>query len=242
MKKYYLFQLLLLFMIPLQSDADWNAISTGISDDFNSVFFKDANNGMLAGSHGIYYTQNGASGSWTRYSITGNTTDSLIYNHSVFKDISYISQNDLFYFCGTDTIQQKAIIIAIHATNLTYDIEYIGPLNSSLNALEARSIAMLIAVGDRGFAIGKFLATTYAQIANPDTNDLYAVNFRSGSSYYSVSGKELWYKNALSDGTVMGSKFTLQNRTIKGLISQNYSFYGAGSFYEIIDNSNTIDT
>ncbi|MBK9637446.1 MAG: T9SS type A sorting domain-containing protein [Bacteroidetes bacterium] len=234
---------LLLVLFPLFSFADWQSTNTGFLDNFNSVKFKNTSTGMIAGNQGIYYTTNGVSGTWTKFIINNNSVDSLMYSRTQFNDISYFAGPDDFYFCGTDTVQNKAIILKIKGSTLNYTFEFIGPANSSLNKICVSNLHYLISVGNNGFIVAQLSTSTYTIISNIDTNNLYSVSLAVSGDYV-IGGDQIYYRGKISTGALNETKVTrpldfMRDATFN---SNNNTFYGSGNFYETINFSGVIST
>lgn len=139
--------------------ASWQQINIGINHNLNSVIYYDQNI-YLATDNGIYYALNeGLSESdWDRYDINNNPEDSIIYNNTSFTNTLAYYPN--VYFCGTDTVNQKAIIFKLSINTLEYEVFYEGPPNSSLNKINDIN-GVLHGVGNNGFYV------TIRHIYNP---------------------------------------------------------------------------
>ena len=154
--KVYLLLLLLSFQY---SFCQWENLETGINDNLTGVVFLQSN-GIVCGDNGIYYTTNGGleSSSWTRFQITTNSADSIIYENTAFSycfsDPSNTLSSGIVYACGQDEATQRAIIMKFDLGSLDYQILYIGEINSKLNHIEHFDyLNQYVAVGNNGLIV-----------------------------------------------------------------------------------------
>ena len=171
--------------------AGWTNMNTGINDKLTGVVFWGTN-GVVSGYKGIYYTTNGGNGpgSWTRFNISGNSADSLVYTHTQF----YHAYSDMVYgsnkvfACGKDTVAGKAVIMLFNLPALTYSIIYTGPVNSSLNRIAYCSQnTSYYAVGNNGLVVN-FNATTSSAVISNLSYDLKAINFSTVKFFLVADG------------------------------------------------------
>jgi hypothetical protein len=207
----------LLFLSSQLVFAGWVDMNTGINDDLTGVVFW-GNNGMVSGRRGLYYTTTGGIGpaSWSRFNITGNLSDSLIYNHTQFYH-AYSNQGlggtNMVFACGEDTVTGKAIIISVNFPSLSYQIIYIGPLNSSLKRIEYYPTGnCYYSVGDDGLII-RFTTSTANLISFPYTNDLKSISFNSNNYILETDGYNIY-------GSISGMTLTSNSIVTPGY---NYS-------------------
>lgn len=191
-----LFLISCLFFQTTQVSAQWENMNTGLSMDITGVNF-DGNVGFVSGKDGIYYTQSGGIGptSWMYYSITTSTSDSIIYEQTQFNHCysTPTIANDAVFFCGRDTVLNRAVIFSIDPTNLSYSLVYTGPTGSSLSHMSYTSTGTrYYAVGDSGLVVS-FLSSGSASVSFfPFTDSLIALNF-NGSRYAITAGDKLFH-------------------------------------------------
>jgi hypothetical protein len=158
-------------------------------------------NGVVSGEKGIYYTTTGGNGpaSWTRFNISGNTTDSLLYNNIQFRhafSINSASSNNLVWACGKDTVNNVAVIMKFNLPAMTYSWIYTGAPNSGLNNIGYNTNnSKFYAVGDDGLVVNFTQSTTATQLPNTLTQDLSAINFLGnkfacGTTDYQIYGTD----------------------------------------------------
>lgn len=137
-------------------------------------------NAIASGENGLYYTSTGGVGasSWTRFEITGNATDSAIYENTTFthcfSEPAGSWTSGFVYACGRDNASTKAVIFKIALPSLEYSIIYQGPENSKLNKI-ACQLGSYIAVGDNGLIVG-FTDNSINTITTSITDDLLSVD------------------------------------------------------------------
>lgn len=194
--------------------AQWVNLNTGINDNLTGVVMYGST-GFVSGAGGIYYTYTGVTGSWVRYQVRGNAADSITYNHTRFTHCTSTGAltNNLIYFCGTDTVAHKGIVMRIDTTNLSYTMAYIGAVGSSFSHLFFRSSnSAYYAVGGNGLIV-TFSNTTATVLNAGLTDDLRSISF-SGSNV-SMVGAHTIYTGSLSGSNT----FTLQTET-----NNNYTY------------------
>jgi hypothetical protein len=190
----------LITLISFTAKAGWVNQNTGINDELTAVKFWNSSNGIISGKNGIYYTTTGGFGStsWTRFNISTNSSDSVLYNNCQFNGVSSNSSNQA-YVCGTDTVNQRAIILHLNILTLNYTIKYLGQPGSSLNAILDNGT--VYAVGDNGLVVKGNLAV-YNVLTSGITNNLYSVKLAPGGIGIGGDGVYL-------HGLTAGSSMTL---------------------------------
>jgi hypothetical protein len=190
-KSYFKFLLFVFFLTTSHLlPAAWTNMNIGIKDDLNGVYFW-GNNGLLTGNKGLYYTKTGGSGAaaWKRFNISGNKSDSVIYNNCKFYSITPSATNQS-YTCGWDTVNKKAVILYFDIAALTYSFKYIGPVGSKLNSIKYNSdYKHLYAVGDKGLVIWSDLLSFHQDPAVTSKN-LYSID--AYSNYVSIGGDSVF--------------------------------------------------
>ncbi|MBK8244553.1 MAG: T9SS type A sorting domain-containing protein [Saprospiraceae bacterium] len=171
-------KLLLIFILLFTSEfakAGWNQVNIGINDHFNSVLFMSSTHGLIAGNHGIYFTTTGGgtASDWTRFTFTNDPSYLELYNNCQFKKIAVYSDYTV-YICGTDTVNKRAIIFKLDLSNLRYSFAYVGPKNSSLNALAIIN-SYLFAVGNNGLVLTSSNFTDFTKVETGLSNNLFSV-------------------------------------------------------------------
>lgn len=190
------------------SQADWADLNTGINDDLTGIVFKNSR-GLVSGKKGLYYTSNGGVGAanWTRFNISVNTQDSIIYNNTQFTHC-YSNPTDIaadisYYACGEDTVNHKAVLIKIHSTSLSYTILYYGSANSRLNAISQHTNSgTYYAVGNSGLILSFTSASlTPNQVSNLNLTDhLKAVEFLGND--FSLLAPGISYRGEVNSNTL----------------------------------------
>lgn len=214
--------LLLLFFKTNCLHAQWINLNSGINDNLTGVVFLQ-NNGLVSGEHGLYYTTTGGVGasSWTRFSITNNTNNSLVYENTVFTHCYTIETNTtntgIVYACGQNTLTNKAVLFKISLPSMTYQIRYTGSVNSKLNKIDyCPTEGRYIAVGDHGLMIS-FTDTSLSILNSGTTDDLMCLKFDTNSWFeYGSPGKirrTSFYGNTLSNTTIIDTP----NATVKDI-------------------------
>lgn len=168
--------------------AGWNNLNTGINDHLTGVVFW-GNNGLVSGHKGLYYTTNGGNGaaSWTRFNITTNPADAIIYNNTVFTHAiaeNSATGNGTAFVCGRDTVNNKAIIMKLNLPAMTYNMVYSGTVGSSLNFMCNYPYALNTnyAVGDNGLLIN-FSSTSGTVIATGFSHHLTSISFANNTAF-----------------------------------------------------------
>ena len=179
--------------------ATWTDLNTGINDNLTGVVMW-GNNGAVTGNQGVYYTTTGGSGpaSWTRFNITGNVADSILYNNTNFSHcFAYSTHTNLVMVCGEDTVNNQAVIMQFNLPAMTYTIRYVGVAGSSLNGIGYSDYSSnYFAVGNNGLII-KFKSSTNGAIVSTSlTQDLLNIEFRLNKftvacSEYRILGTDL---------------------------------------------------
>ena len=214
------------------SFATWINLNSGINDNLTGVAFF-GNNGVVSGHHGLYYTTTGGSGSvsWSRFNITGNQNDSILYNNIKFTHtFSNINIFNTVFACGYDTVNNKAIIMKFNFPSLTYSFIYIGPQNSKLNNIGYSSQGnSFYAVGDSGLIV-RFTSSTYSVIP---TNFNYDLSSISIGGEFSIGCNGNMINGSLDiSGNLSFRIFSTPGNNYKGVISTGYNYnYAVGNSY-----------
>ena len=137
----------------LTTIGQWTDLNSGINDKLNDVYFRDANNGIVAGSKGIYRTTTGGSGasSWTRFAPS-NPTDLALYNRCKFLKIAADPASAKTYICGIDTVNAKAILFYYKTDDQSYLFVYQGAANTAFYDIKFGS-GEVFAVGTAGLLV-----------------------------------------------------------------------------------------
>ena len=154
MRKFFPLLLLVIFSSFKISFATWTLVPTTINDNFNAI--DSWSHIYIAGDKGIYHAVNSNINNIIRFQPS-NPPDSIIYNRCRFSDIQRSTLNSsVFYFAGTDTVANTAVIFKIDHNNATSNVDYIGPANTNLNSICLADYGMIVAVGDNGFVLKKY--------------------------------------------------------------------------------------
>ena len=194
--------LLFIFSLPMFLCAQWNDLNTGINDELTGVVFW-GDNGVVSGHKGIYYTNNGGAGaaSWTRFNITGNSTDSLLYNRTHFNHCisNYLVADTPIFACGRDTVNNTAVVFKFDPISLIYSVVYTGASNTTLNNISyCPNSAKYFAVGNDGLIVS-FPLIGSGSIENSSlTGDLKAVHFIG--NYFLVAAGNMVYSGEYASG------------------------------------------
>lgn len=177
--KYFIFFLAVFFNTTI-SFAQWENMNSGINDNLTGVVFLQTN-GLACGEHGIYYTTNGGVGasSWTRFQITNNATNSLIYENTKFTHCfsNYNAQTNTGYVfaCGQNTLTGRAQLFRFSVPSMAYVIAYTGPDNSKLNKIAYSSTnSRYLAVGDNGLILS-FSSGGVSTLSSATTDNLASI-------------------------------------------------------------------
>jgi photosystem II stability/assembly factor-like uncharacterized protein len=137
------FCLFIAFLTPKIFFGQW-LVQPAPSDNFRAVNFTSATNGLIAGEHGLYYTNNGGA-TWINVNPPIISSDSLVFRHTSFNGISYSS----FYWVisGKDTVNDRAVIFRLGYTSTTATLVYTGNAGSKFNDISMYS-GTAYAVGD----------------------------------------------------------------------------------------------
>lgn len=160
----------------------WQIKPTNLTDNLFDVRFY-GNYGILLGDQGIYYTTSGADNptGWIPFKITTSATDSLLLSRTKFRKLAFNDAIPVFYMCGSDTVNHKAILFRIDLRNLSYSFLYTGPAGSKLNALMLAQ-SYVHAVGDNGLYVSYSLSNNSVSTQNFTSQHLRAVFPRSYTS------------------------------------------------------------
>lgn len=223
MKKIFL----LFFLIySLKFYSQWVNLNTGINDNLVGVVFYQ-NNGLTAGEHGLYYTTNGGLGasSWSYFDITDNQTNADIYHDTKFthcySSIFNYTDNGDVYACGQTETDLRAVIFKINIPSLSYELVYLGDLNTKLNKIDI-DLSSKLFVGDDGLFI-RMLSNNQITVGNQYIYE----NINTVSTYGGVSvgsDNNYWKTNSLG---AINNNFT--NINIKDVWNTGtYYAYGVG--------------
>ncbi|WP_460219441.1 T9SS type A sorting domain-containing protein [Psychroserpens sp. MEBiC05023] len=243
----------LIFFISVQfSFCQWETINTNINDNFTGVVFLD-NNGLLSGNDGLYYTTNygNSPSDWTRFEITTNSTDSEIYENTVF---SHCYANDeeatnsgFVYASGVNTLTNRAVIFRLSFPSLSYEIIYNGNVNTNINKIGFNeSSDTYYAVGDNGLIVGFNDVNATSFIINPsgtnfNNEDFNSVSFNYNSLWLGANGKILTGNHYGSNNSINLTGHETPNINHVGLDFRNsYSMYSAGNNYTRFSTSSGI--
>ncbi len=194
--------LLLVLLFYCSAMSQWTNLNTGINDNLTGAVFLGSN-GLVSGNGGIYFTTNGGSGagSWTRFQITDNATNSTIYENTSFthcySDSDNTSNSGFVYACGRDNSTTKAVIFKLAIPAMTYEIIYQGPANSKLNKIDCYS-GTYLAVGDDGLLV-IFTGSQLNVIPTGWTEDLLSIDLLSNKALIGSATKLYWigYSNTV---------------------------------------------
>ncbi len=237
---------LLLILLTNSAFADWINLNTGIDDDLTGVVFWNEN-GVVSGKRGLYYTTNGGDGpsSWTRFNITNNEADSLIYNQTQFYHCFTDPQNGGYnvFACGRDTVNSTAIVMKITFPEMDYSIIYQGPENSSLNRIDySQSNDEYYAVGDNGLIV-RFDNTAGYLVENSLEYDLLSIHFYYSKFWIGADGVKII--GSSWDDDFVYTVEPAEGHIYKDVVykSDNYSYatgngYFCGNYDEITEYSN----
>lgn len=180
--------LLTLLLVVQFAKAQWAQLVSGIPDTLNDVWFWD-DNGVLAADHGVWYTTNGGIGlgSWSHFEVNGPQADQDLYAHTRFKAVSSAWNNvGIGYFCGTDTVDHRAVALKVDILAQTYLFMYIGGPGTSLNAIAMEHSGYVVsAVGDAGLMLNSndlLTFTTLDTAVTGITSDLITIRNHNSSS------------------------------------------------------------
>ena len=242
----FLRQILLLASVILinQVNANWTDLNTGINSDLNGVVFF-GNNGMVSSPTGLYYTTNGGNGSssWTRFDITTNTNDSIIYNQTKFTHcFSNNATSNIVFACGQDTVNLNAIIFQVELPSLNYTILYTGAANSKLNNIDySQGSGNYFAVGENGLLVKFDDQVTGTALTTNTTHDFIALD-NYGNRLTISSGNRIFKCNytqssglTIADISMPGSNFL----DLKHVSNSNFYAVGPGFYSANVSGSTT---
>ncbi|MBK9719742.1 MAG: hypothetical protein IPO85_19940 [Saprospiraceae bacterium] len=161
--------------------------------------------GLIAGNHGIYFTTTGGgtASDWTRFTFTNDPSYLELYNNCQFKKIAVYSDYTV-YICGTDTVNKRAIIFKLDLSNLKYSFAYVGPKNSSLNALAIIN-SYLFAVGNNGLVLTSSNFTDFTKVETGLSNNLFSV-YPKTIRIYGIAGDGVFYINYCKSNSLQISR------------------------------------
>lgn len=151
------FLLISLLMSFVSGFSQWTDLNSGINDHLTGIVMI-SDTGIVSGHKGLYITETGGQGpgSWTRYEVTGNAADSLLYNQTRFEHCAYGNdpQNQIVFACGRDTISNTPVIFEVNLATFTYQVTYHGSGSGGLNHVGYKSYnKSYYAVGDSGLVV-----------------------------------------------------------------------------------------
>lgn len=225
-----LFFIFLFSFIP-KSYAGWIDLNTGINDDLTGVVF-NGNKGVVCGKKGLYITGNGGIGaaSWSRYNITGNTADSLLYNRTRFYHAYAETGSNIVLACGMDTINQSPVVFKISLLSFVYSIPYQSPTKGCLKKIGFSPYNNhYFAVGDSGLIVKiSNDGSNSSKVNTPFKYNLTAIGFSDISSQITVAGPGIFLKGILSSNTD-----SIDSITYTGIASNMYTdmVYTGGKFF-----------
>lgn len=176
--------------------AGWLDLNTGINDNLTGVIFW-GNNGAASGNKGIYYTTTGGNGaaSWTRFNVTGNTADSIIYNNTSFNHCYSaigVGGYDQLFACGQDTVMNQAVVWHLDMSTLNLSILYNGSTGTSLNKMDYSTYADLYyAVGDNGLVVKFEAGIPGVMVPTVLSNDFTSISFLNNSFVIGSDGARI---------------------------------------------------
>ena len=143
-----------------QAYTGWQLLPTGINDNLLDVRIL-GNNGFIIADGGLYYSINGLDSipTWKKYAIPNNSNDSLLLTKVKFKQMTFDERTPVFYFCGNDTVNNKAVLFKVNMLNNTDTFLYKGNIGSHFNAIEITDIVyfydlgIVQAIGDSGLYV-----------------------------------------------------------------------------------------
>ncbi|NNV55867.1 Ig-like domain-containing protein [Limnovirga soli] len=240
----------------------WVQKQTNINDNLLDVRIIGTY-GVMIGEKGIYTTTTGANNpnGWAKYTITGNNSDSLLLLHTSFKQLSFNDVVSIFYACGTDTVNKKAILLKIDLTNGSYAFLYKGEPGTAFNAMTYTTEysfykGNLLVVGNNGLCVNYNLENDQAittvlegnenligvfnryfnalptNIGVISANNLYVASRDFALAYTKKLNKTI--KNAISGNSLYD--YELADKKVFVTIS-DYSYYGIDSINRIKDTS-----
>ncbi len=226
------------------SYAGWVNLNTGINDNLTGVVFWGSK-GLVTGSHGIYYTTNGGSGaaSWTRFNISTNHNDSVLYNRTKFRhayaDPVYGSNRALV--CGIDTVDNKSVIMLITFAAFTHTVVYTGPINSGgFNKIAFAGDFHYYIAGDNGqLTKVYYTAATPTVIVTPYTDDFNSIDFNSTQFCMVANGNMVYGTQTSSAYTYTAVPSPGNNFKDVYCISSNASYAVGNDFYKLNFNGVT---
>lgn len=209
--------------------AQWQNLNSGISDILTDiVFFGDT--GLVSGHNGLYYTQIGGNGnaSWQRFEITDNSSNSNLYNNTVFKACYANPYNTTssfsIYAVGQNTVTNKAVIMKVDFPTLSYSITSLNINNSDLVDVNfSKNYNRFYAVGNNGLIVYFQDTINNPTIVNTSTsNDLTSISFNySGYQARIGSINEYFFMN--TSGHALTSNAT-PNETHVDIVYYSTSF------------------
>ncbi len=224
------FFLLALLGLLRPAHAQWTDLASGIDDDLTGVFWWDTHV-VVCGEHGIYFSTTAGVGTdaWTRFEITGSSADDAQYDHTSFSGVTAReAEQDIAYFAGTDTVDQRAIILKVNISDQSYAFLHVGPTPSALNAISVNSAESRIhAVGDHGLVLRSTDLASFTEVASGLDMPLLSLNSLSGTFLIGGDGVYVFCSDQTSGLTL--TPHLSPGRTFRGIRARSSTQqYGVG--------------
>jgi hypothetical protein len=141
--------------------------------------------------------------SWTKFVITGNSSDSLRLVHCRFEQMASPTAGQVFV-CGTDTVQNQAVLFFFNMTNLTYTWKYIGAANTNFHSIAISPASNLATVvGDNGLILAQQVSgssNALLHLQNPQNlHEVEAIEL--GTETISILGDSTLWTGSPQTGT-----------------------------------------
>ncbi len=194
--------LILFFIHSFKSSAQWTQLNVPNSNyEMRTIFFKNSNEGFVAGSERIRRTLNGGT--------TWDTTDYGIYwgylMASIIEKIHFVNNLEGIA-AGWSFFDNSELIIKTHDGGATWtSIVYQGPFGSSIRSMYFINASSGMCVGDHGrILVTNDAGETWGFNNSGTTNNLYGVYFTASAGF--VVGEGIILKT-----TNLGSSWTSQS-------------------------------
>ncbi len=210
--------------------AQWTDLASGIDDDLTGVYWWDTHV-VICGERGIYFSTTAGIGTdaWTRFGITGSPSDEALYDRTSFSGVTAReAEQDVAYFAGTDTVEQRAIILRVNISDQSYGFLYIGATPSALNAISVNTAENRIhAVGDHGLVLRSTDLTSFTEVASGLDMSLLSLN--SFSSTFLIGGEGVYVFCSDQTSGLTLTPHLSPGRTFRGIRAQSSTqHYGVG--------------
>lgn len=187
-----LFTAFCVMLMAIPASAQWT-LNTTLAGELNDVYYDDLGNGqvLVAGNNGAWYSDNEGA---TWFNLNVNAADQALYNRCKWyaADLS----SDGWVIGGEDTVNNTAVIFRSAGIFLNFSLDYIGPANTTINAIRDE-----FAVGNNGLAIRyDDWNNTYDPINVVTTQHLRSVGLYSTRGYI-VGDSTWWFSNQFNIGT-----------------------------------------